>query len=169
METGISAFLATLEADEEYSESTRMAYANDLRVFLLFLRKTSPQSPRVSELNTKRVAAFIEGERQLGRQRNTLIRRLATLKYFSDYLVNEGLLAPESLSVNDGDIQQVISAVPASSSLQCLNQEQIESLLTVMEASSRPRAIRDRAILMLLLETGLSVGDLTGLDMSDLD
>jgi site-specific recombinase XerD len=169
METGISAFLATLEADEEYSESTRMAYANDLRVFLLFLRKTSPQSPRVSELNTKRVAAFIEGERQLGRQRNTLIRRLATLKYFNDYLVNEGLLAPDSLSVNDSDIQRVISAVPASSPLQCLNQEQIESLLTVMEASSRPRAIRDRAILMLLLETGLSVGDLTGLDMSDLD
>jgi site-specific recombinase XerD len=71
--------------------------------------------------------------------------------------------------VNDAAIQSAISAVPASSPLQCLSQEQIESLLAIMNASSRPRAIRDRAIFMLLLETGLSVGDLTDLDMIDLD
>jgi integrase/recombinase XerC len=169
METGISAFLASLEANAEYSDSTRMAYANDLRVFLLFLQNTLPQAPQISDLNTQRVAAFIEGERKLGRQRNTLIRRLATLKCFSEYLVHEGMLPSDSLSVNDGDIQRVIYAVPASSPLQCLNQEQIESLLTIMEASSRPRGVRDRAIFSILLETGLSVGDLTDLDMSDLD
>ena len=169
METGISAFLASLEADAEYSDSTRIAYANDLRVFLLFLQNTLSHSPQISDLNTQRVAAFIEGEREIGRQRNTLIRRLATLKCFSEYLVHEGMLPSDSLSVNDGDIQRVIHAVPASSPLQCLNQEQIESLLKIMETSSRPRGIRDRAIFFLLLETGLSVGDLTDLDMSDLD
>lgn len=169
METGISAFLASLEADAEYSDSTRMAYANDLRVFLFFLQKTLSQSPQISDLNTQRVVAFIEGEREIGRQRNTLIRRLATLKCFSEYLVHEGMLPSDSLSVNDGDIQRLIYAVPESSPLKCLNQEQIESLLTIMEASSRPRGVRDRAIFSILLETGLSVGDLTDLDMSDLD
>ena len=169
METGINAFLASLEADAEHSESTRMAYANDLRVFLLFLKNTSPDAPLISELNTRQVAAFIESERELGRRRNTLIRRLATLKYFNAYLVIEGLLPPDSLSVNDANIQHAIAAVPASDPLQCLNHEQIESLLAIMAASSRPRAIRDRAIFMLLLETGLSVGDLTDLDMTDLD
>jgi len=169
METGISAFLASLEADAEYSDSTRMAYANDLRVFLFFLQNTLSQSPQISDLNTQRVVAFIEGEREIGRQRNTLIRRLATLKCFSEYLVHEGMLPSDSLSVNDGDIQRLIYAVPESSPLKCLNQEQIESLLTIMEASSRPRGVRDRAIFSILLETGLSVGDLTDLDMSDLD
>lgn len=127
------------------------------------------QSPQISDLNTQRVVAFIEGEREIGRQRNTLIRRLATLKCFSEYLVHEGMLPSDSLSVNDGDIQRLIYAVPESSPLKCLNQEQIESLLTIMEASSRPRGVRDRAIFSILLETGLSVGDLTDLDMSDLD
>lgn len=169
METGIGAFLASLEADAEYSDSTRMAYANDLRVFLFFLQNTLSQSPQISDLNTQRVVAFIEGEREIGRQRNTLIRRLATLKCFSEYLVHEGMLPSDSLSVNDGDIQRLIYAVPESSPLKCLNQEQIESLLTIMEASSRPRGVRDRAIFSILLETGLSVGDLTDLDMSDLD
>lgn len=169
METGISAFLASLEADADYSDSTRMAYANDLRVFLFFLQNTLSQSPQISDLNTQRVVAFIEGEREIGRQRNTLIRRLATLKCFSEYLVHEGMLPSDSLSVNDGDIQRLIYAVPESSPLKCLNQEQIESLLTIMEASSRPRGVRDRAIFSILLETGLSVGDLTDLDMSDLD
>ena len=138
-----------------------LAYANDLRVFLFFLQNTLSQSPQISDLNTQRVVAFIEGEREIGRQRNTLIRRLATLKCFSEYLVHEGMLPSDSLSVNDGDIQRLIYAVPESSPLKCLNQEQIESLLTIMEASSRPRGVRDRAIFSILLETGLSVAGRT--------
>lgn len=169
METEIYSFLDSLETEQKYSESTRLAYANDLRVFLRYLKATLAQIPTVTDLNNPRVTAFIESERRQGRRRNTLVRRLATLKYFSEYLVQEGLLSPESFSVKDDNIQQVISDVPVNIPQQCLNQEQIQALLTLMESSSRPRALRDRAILMLLLETGLSVRDLTDLDLTDLD
>jgi integrase/recombinase XerC len=169
METEIYSFLDSLETEQKYSESTRLAYANDLRVFLRYLNATLAQTPTVTDLNNPRVTAFIESERRQGRRRNTLVRRLATLKYFSEYLVQEGLLSPKSFSVKDDNIQQVISDVPVSIPQQCLNQEQIQALLTLMESSSRPRALRDRAILMLLLETGLSVRDLTDLDLTDLD
>jgi site-specific recombinase XerD len=169
MESRVNAYLTSLEAEPAYSESTQLAYANDLRVFLLFLKDSQDHTPMLSDLNSKQVTAFMYAERQLGRRRNTLIRRLATLKYFSEYLVDRGLVPANSFSVNDMEIQRVISEIPVSQSLQCLSQEQIQTLLAIMESSARPRALRDRAILLLLLETGLSVRDLTELDMTDLD
>lgn len=169
MESAIYSFLDSLETEQKYSESTRLAYGNDLRVFLRYLKATLVHTPIVSDLNNARVTEFIQSERRQGRRRSTLVRRLATLKYFSAYLVQTGLLSPESFSVKDENLQQVISDVPVIVPPQCLNQEQIQALLTLMEASSRPRALRDRAILMMLLETGLSVKDLTDLDMTDLD
>ena len=71
----------------------------------------------LSDLNSKQVTAFMYAERQLGRRRNTLIRRLATLKYFSEYLVDQGLVPANSFSVNDMEIQRVISEIPVSQSL----------------------------------------------------
>ena len=169
METEIKSFLAGLEAEPAYSESTQLAYANDLRVFLLYLTGVLGRPPSVSDFTTQHVTGFIEAERLKGRRRSTLVRRLATLKYFSEYLVQQGLLSPDSFSIKDNSIQQVISELPVNIPQQCLKEEQIQELLTLMESSSRPRALRDRAILMLLLETGLSVGDLTALDLTDLD
>jgi site-specific recombinase XerD len=169
METEVNAFLTSLEAEPAYSESTRLAYANDLRVFLHFLNEAQNQPPTLNDLNTHQVTAFMEAERQMGRRRNTLIRRLATLKYFREYLIKKGFVPTNFFSANDSDIQHVITKMPAGRSMQCLNREQIQSLLTILNSSPRPRALRDRAILMLLLESGLSVGDLTALDMTDLD
>jgi len=169
METEINAFLVSLGTEPAYSESTQLAYANDLRVFLLYLKGMLDQPPTVSDLNSQHVIGFLEAERNLGRRRNTLIRRLATLKYFQEYLVDQGLVSSKSFSVKDEDIQGVISGIPISQPLQCLTQEQISTLLGLLDASRRPRALRDRAMLLLLLETGLSVGDLTALDLTDLD
>jgi integrase/recombinase XerD len=169
METEINAFLTSLEIRPVYSESTRLAYANDLRVFLRFMKDSHDHPPMLSDLNTMQVTAFINAERQLGRRRNTLIRRLATLKYFREYLVDKGLIPPDYFSVDDIEIQHLISEIPQRQSLHCLSPEQILTLLAIMNSSTRPKALRDQAILMLLLETGLSVRDLTALDMTDLD
>lgn len=169
METEITAFLDSLKTDPAYSESTQLAYANDLRVFLLYLKEIPDHTPDVSELNTGRVVDFILMESRNGRRRNTLIRRLATLKYFRDYLTEKGRISPDSLELPNIQIQKILSEIPDSQPAKCLTLEQIEDLLAILDASPRPRALRDRAILMLLLETGLSVGDLTTLDLTDLD
>lgn len=166
METEINAFLASLG---EYSESTRLAYANDLRVFLVYLQQNLDHMPQVADLNTSLVTSFLDMERSQGRQRSTLIRRLATLKYFREYLVERHEFHPAAFSIDDPGLRKVISQTPPSHSLQCLNADQVSALLEELEASPRPRSLRDRAIIMLMLESGLSVGILTGLNMTDLD
>lgn len=169
MRKEIDAFLTSLEIAPAHSKSTQLAYANDLRVFLRFLNDLLDDPPNLSDLNTINVSAFLNAERHLGRRKNTIIRRLATLKYFREFLFHEDLIPDKSFSVKDDEIQRVISEVPTSKSLKCLTKEQIRTLISIMNSSDRPRALRDRGILMLLLETGLSVRNLTELDMTDLD
>lgn len=168
METEVNAFLSQVKADADYSESTQLAYANDMRVFLLYL-KSSDYSGGVENLNTELVAGFLEAEREQGRRRNTIVRRLATLKYFQDFLVSSGSLAGNRFSGTDRRIQQVILEMPDKQAAQCMTEVEVEIILSVFDSSSRPRAFRDRAIFTLLLETGLSVASLISLDMTDID
>jgi integrase/recombinase XerD len=169
MENEVNAFLSKLETDPAYSESTQLAYANDLRVFLRFLEDQIDHPPGMDDFNTEQVARFITAERERGWSRNTLIRRLATLKNFQDFLVQTENLSNGFFSADDEQVTSVINELPERIPANCLNLEQIQSILAIMDSSSRPRALRDRAIFMLLLESGLSVGHLTDLDMTDVD
>ena len=168
MESEVNAFLSQIKAGADYSESTQQAYANDLRVFLLYLNG-SGYSGGVEDLNAELVAGFLAAEREQGRRRNTLIRRLATLKYFQDFLVRSGSLAGNRFSGTDRKIQRVILEIPDKQAAQLINESEVEIILSVFDSSSRPRSLRDRAIFSLLLETGLSVASLISLDMTDID
>jgi integrase/recombinase XerD len=169
METEVNAYLSKLGDDRAHSESTQQAYANDLRVFLRYLDRIENHTPGLHDLNTEQVANFLSAEGAAGHRRSTLIRRLATLRYFQEYLVENGTLDGIRFSAGDRIIQQVISEVPEKKAINCLTEEQVQELLEIMESSNRLRALRDRAIFMLLLETGLSVANLTALDMTDID
>lgn len=169
MEAQISAFLANLETDPAYSQSTRLAYASDLRVFLDYLRTSLNRSPLVEDLTAHQVADFLQAESQAGRRLSTLVRRRATLRRFSSYLTQAGVLDGNVLDADTSLIDKTISSVSPGRTAQCLTTDQIRQLETLIQASPRPRARRDHAILMLLLETGLSVGTLISLNLSDLD
>jgi integrase/recombinase XerC len=169
MDREVKAFLASLEGQPAYSKSTRLAYASDLRVFLAYLQDSLGRPPQAGDLNADQVAAFLETERSEGRRRSTLMRRLATLRRFADYLVFDGV-PPAGEPVLDAEIiDRSIAAAPESNPVRCLSSGRVRALLSIMEDSPRPRALRDQAILMLLLETGLSVGSLTALNVTDLD
>ena len=169
METQVNAFLASLEAQPAYAESTRLAYASDLRVFLKYLMDTLRRPPQLPDLNPGQVARFLESERQSGRRYSTLVRRWVTLRRFAAYLSRQGLLAVDALAADSDLIDGIISSVSPIPAPQCLTPGQITRLCSVIEASPRPRARRDLAILMLLLETGLSVGALTALDLPEIN
>jgi integrase/recombinase XerD len=169
MEAQVSAFLASLENNPAYSESTRLAYASDLRVFLEYLKAILNRNPALDDLDAARVAEFMESESSAGRRQSTLVRRRATLRRFTHFLDETGVSQGNVLAPNGNLIDQAISAVSPRKTAQCLTANQVAQLETLIENSPRPRARRDQAILALLLETGLSVGTLISLNLSDLD
>ncbi|HZD58779.1 MAG TPA: tyrosine-type recombinase/integrase [Anaerolineales bacterium] len=169
MEVHVNEFLASLDAQPDYSESTRMAYGSDMRVFLDYLRDKLNRSPKLTDLNTKQVADFLDAERKNGRRHSTLIRRLATLRRFTVYLQHAGVLEKEFFDTNGHLIDEALESVKPSRSPTTLTATQIDRLWAAIEKSQRLRARRDESILTLLLETGLSVGTLVALNLSDLD
>jgi hypothetical protein len=145
METEVNAYLSKLGDDRAHSESTQQAYANDLRVFLRYLDRIEDHTPGLHDLNTEQVANFLSAEGAAGHRRSTLIRRLATLRYFQEYLVENGTLDGIRFSAGDRIIQQVISEVPEIKAINCLTEEQVQELNWLAAATFRVTGCLDVA------------------------
>jgi site-specific recombinase XerD len=169
LEVYVVSFLNALKSHPGYSPSTYLAYHTDLGYFIDYLQRKLERAPQFTDFNSLHVAQFLESERLKGRRRNTLLRRRAALRSFSTFLNQH-----KSIKVNffDSDahlINKPIARVQTIQRQQSLSSAEVKRLLESLGASPRPRARRDQAILTLLLETGLSVGRLVELDLSDLD
>jgi site-specific recombinase XerD len=169
MERQVNAFLASIESQSDYSASTRLAYASDLRVFMDYLTTSLQRPPQLEDLTPEHLALFLQAEGNSGKRQSTLVRRRATLRSFTRYLTRHGDLPGGAPAIDAVQVERAIAAVPVLPVLQCLTEAQVASVLVAIETSPRPRARRDQAILLLMLETGLSVGALVRLDLADLD
>jgi integrase/recombinase XerD len=169
VEPQVRAFLSSLEAQNRYSKNTCLGYASDLRYFLDYLEHTLGRSPSVEDFNDTQVANFIASEHRIGRQRNTLYRRRATLRQFSNFLQRQGVIEVNFLNQNAQRIEEIISGAPPSARDRCLTEDQIERLMEALNSDNRPQAGRDHALIAILLETGLTVTNLVELNLSDLD
>jgi len=169
MEGQVRAFLASLESQPTYSSSTRLAYDNDLRRFIGFLKEKLDRSPNLSDFSAKHVAEFLNTERQSGKRHSTILRRRASLRRFARFLRQHNPEWAEKFEPETHLIDDAISQTSPTQKPHYLSDEQVESLWKVMESSQSHRARRDQAILALLLECGLTVGVLTALNLSDID
>ena len=169
MEAEVQAFLTYLASQSTYSQSTRLAYKNDLLSFITHLRQIHHRSPTLADFDTHNVVAYINAERSQGRRLSTLSRRWATLKRFEKYLVQSRILPDKSFRTNSRMIELAIAGGASSQPSRTLAPEHVQRILAAFKESLRPTACRDQAIFMTLLETGLPVGGLASLDLSDLD
>jgi len=169
MERYAQAFLVALESQFSYSPSTRLAYDNDLRVFLSYLRKTLEREPRLEDFEPQQVMGFLEAERLSGRRQSTLVRRRASLRRFAAYLEEQGLLQVGAFGPDTRLLEERESQPEETLRSQSLSDNELDRLWAALQTSRRPHAKRDMAILALLLETGLSVGTLVSLNLSDIE
>jgi integrase/recombinase XerD len=169
MEEHVRSFLGSIKDQPAYSRSTWLAYEADLRCFIGYLQKTYGRAPRVEDLNTIQVANFLDAERKAGRRQSTLIRRRSTLRSFTAYMQQQSLTKSVLFDPHADRIVQVIQEAHTKPANPAVAPADIQKIWSVLQASRRPRARRDMAILALLLETGLSMGRLVDLDLSDLE
>ena len=146
-----------------------MAYASDMLIFLDYLHNKLNRRTNLSYLNAEHVADFLNKEHQNGLRKSTLMRRRATIRRFVNFLRQQGELTDNTFDLSTDLIDQTIFELTSTPACSCLSDAQVKHLWSLIGKSDRPRARRDQAILSLLLETGLSVGTLVGLNLSDLD
>jgi tyrosine recombinase XerD len=145
------AFLTHLALERNLSAHTVRAYRQDLAHYLDFLAGSTPES--ADYLTIRRYLGELNRQ---GHARTTIARRLATLRAFYRYLVRERVLDRSPLMgvANPKGVRRLPSFLSDAEARRLLDAPDVDT----------PLGLRDRALLELLLATGMRVSEIVGLD-----
>lgn len=147
---------------EGLSRATTSAYADDVEMFLGWLREKHGGSLHLDKLSEADLIAFREELLKAGFSAGTANRRLAAVKRFSRWLVSTHVLSCDvAASVN------YVRRRQRTPTLISPDQAQIKALLNGCRRCRHPR--RSIAAFRLMLDAGLRVEEIANLTFSDLD
>lgn len=162
----IHGFLAYLRAERGVSRETLRAYRSDLAQLLAFLAEMGLATAEGDETDFSRIdpvliRAFMALLQGKGMAKSSIARKLACLRAFFRYLVREGKLR--------GNPAKLVKSPKLPKRLPSyLDVDEAFRLLEAADGQT-PLDLRDRALLELLYASGIRVGELTALDLQDLD
>ena len=155
-------FEAHLRQEKDRSEHTVRAYLADLDHLTRFLdhREVSLLDLRLADLR-----AWLGAQAGAGVARSTLARRSAAVRTFCRWAARSGRLA------QDPSLRLVAPkrAVTLPDVLAAKDATDLLEIAAIASDDEDPIHVRDRAMLEVLYATGVRVGELTGLDLDDVD
>ncbi len=159
MEAWVKAFLLHLQ-NKNFSPHTVRSYRADLQEFLLFFKQRGQDDLRY--FTSANIRSFLAAE-QTGRRpaRNTVLRKIASLRSFAAYLLAQGKLERNPFKLLPAPKREKI--LPKFLSVQ-----ETERLLDTA-AHSKHFAARDKALFELMYSSGLRRSEVTGLRVKDVD
>jgi tyrosine recombinase XerC len=159
MEKFIKLFLDSLEVEKDYSINTIDAYRRDLQDFFLFLKQKEVNSLKEINLKILRFYLYYLSEKNL--RRNSVLRRISSLRSFFTYLCKKGILTknPASLLLSPKREKKLPSI---------FNIEEMRDFLEQLKTET-PLQLRNKAILEILYATGMRVSELASLNIFDVD
>lgn len=162
-----SAILADFErylrVEQDRSEHTIRGYRSDLGALDSVLLEHGVVDLRRVRLDHLR--AFLAGQSRAGLARSSISRRAASVKTFFRWATTHDLVEVDpslrlSAPSKNRHLPHVLAADQASA---------LMDLAAVASDDADPVSIRNRAMVELLYATGMRVGELSGLDVDDLD
>lgn len=133
---------------------TLVASGYTIRLFLVFLQETGRFG--LEGLTRQDIAAYVEHEQDKGLTIRSVKTKLTALYAFLNYLVQSEFLPPEIL------IRKIRFKMPEALP-RAIPFEDVKALLAAV------MQVRDRALLLLLLRTGMRIGELLNLHVSDIN
>ena len=161
-----SFFTDRLVKQRHASGQTIASYRDSLRLLLVFVNERTGKTPcRLdwNDLDTEMIAAFLDhletGRHNTPRTRNLRLTAIRSLFAYAS------LRHPEHAAL----IQRVLAIPPKRFDRPTVSFLTASEIDAVIDAPDRSRweGRRDRAMLMLTIQTGLRVSELTGLDCGD--
>ncbi len=145
-------------ANRRLSEHTRAAYRRDVAAWLGWCAAREVDALRASFLDVNAYARGLEASLAPA----SVARKLSGLSSWYDFLVK--VRAVEVNPVAGADRPYVSRDHSATVGLSA---QEVDALLAAAAAESGPAAVRHRAVLALLADLGLRVGEVVGLDVTD--
>ncbi|PRY63321.1 integrase/recombinase XerC [Knoellia remsis] len=161
----IDAFERHLRAERSRSEHTVRAYLGDLRDFFAHLDGEGGEATPLESVRLADLRAWLGDLAARGAARSTLGRRSASLRTFFAWATRQGHVPTDpALRLVAPRKHRTLPAVLARQ-----DAAQLLDVAAVAADDDDPVHLRDRAVLELLYATGIRVGELTGLDVDDVD
>jgi len=145
-------FLNFCRVEKGLANHTISSYRLDLQRFNAEL----PVPER--DINGQQLADYIESLYRAKFSPRSIARHVATLRNYYRFLAREG-------EISGDPAEFLVSPKQWSTLPKYLNREEIEKLIAAPDGS-KPRDLRDRAMLELLYATGLRVSELCGLELA---
>lgn len=155
-ENYVKRFLRYLKEEKNYSKNTVISYANDLIEFIKIYKNKS-----ILELKYKDIKIYLSHLYDLKYNRNTISRKISSIKSFYKYLKKNGLV--ENSPLNGVSYPKKALTLP-----KFLQYSELEELFNVPDINT-PNGLRDRLILELLYASGLRVSELVNIKLEDID
>jgi len=163
MQEKIQDFLNFMALEKSSPQNTLVAYRNDLNQLMEFL--TDPATCGVEswdEVDKDMIVSYILFLKEKEYANSTVARKVAATKSLFHFLVADGLIEDDPTATLDSP--RVEKQLPKAITL-----EEVERLLAEPAKSSRPKALRDKAMLELLYATGMRATELVDLDIDDIN
>jgi integrase/recombinase XerC len=162
MQRALAEYLHHLGVEKNASPHTVKSYREDLTQAVEFFRgRFDGQTPGPERITTRLLRAYLAWLNEQGYARTTVARRLAAVRSWFRFLCRQGVLKTNPAVGLRGP--RLDKNLP-----HFLQREEMQRLLSA-PGGETPLGLRDRAILETLYSAGLRVGELTGLDVTDLD
>jgi integrase/recombinase XerC len=156
-------YVRHLSSQRDLAPNTIRAYTRDITDLLHHAARLG--GSRIDELNLQALRSWLANQQARGRSRTTLARRATAARVFGTWLFETGRTRT--------DVGILLTMPKAHRPLpRVLSAQDVRGLIDVITeraAGGGPLGLRDAAIIELLYATGVRVGELTGLDVDDVD
>ncbi|NOZ05049.1 MAG: tyrosine-type recombinase/integrase [Chloroflexi bacterium] len=163
LEVQVAHYVWHLNNQGKVSKNTVTAYDSDLRLFSSYLKTREPAIGSWNEVRPATLHEYVTHMRdRQALKPSTVARRVVAIRSFFQYLKEQGV-------VEEDPCDELRHPGPPISPPRVLSEEEVQQLLHQTTLNSSPKGLRDRAMLEVLLATGMRVSQLTALKMGDVD
>jgi site-specific recombinase XerD len=155
LKKGLEEYTTIYMPYRNFAGRTRVEYQNDLEDFIEFAEKYGVH--RANDVGLSVVARYIAGLEQKGYSSLTRKRKVVTIRSFFSFLYSDGHVSTNIAS-------KIVLPFTETTTPHVLTQVECDRLRDV--CADNPR---DRAIVELLLQTGIRLSELTRLTLNDID
>lgn len=148
--------------DSALAPATVVNYMADLRAFLRWSKRVRGPDDSLLGLDASDIESYCSYlEENKSRLPATINRRLQAMRKFYDFAIEQGWTI-----ANPASEVQLLGEV-VSERTRCLTGDDISCLLDAVQQGNPRRVARDWAIMQVLLEAGLKLGELTQVRLAD--
>jgi tyrosine recombinase XerC len=151
-------FLDYIKYVRVFSEKTVINYTIDLRQFLNHLSKRGEHLRDITKKSLRKYIVYMHKEKFSVK---SIHRKISSLKSFFKYLSKKGYVVNNpALTLNYPKLEKKLPEI--------LSVNEVESLMDSFKPTT-PIETRDKCIVETLYSSGIRVGELTGLNIGDID